>query len=146
MTRKRFQFSLEKVLHLRAHETRTAEQQFSDALRRRLEKEQELEALQNALSEASQMRPSSGLVRSSSLQNVEARRESVERQIKRAAGQLATLTERENKLRENLRKRKMDQESLETLRDKQMARHVAAVKSAESAQTDEQAIAAFNRR
>ena len=81
MTRKRFQFSLEKVLHLRAHETRTAEQQFSDALRRRLEKEQELEALQNALSEASQMRPSSGLVRSSSLQNVEARRESVERQI-----------------------------------------------------------------
>lgn len=134
------------MLHLRTHETRTAEQQFSDAVRLRVEKEQELESLHDALSEAGMLRPSGGVVKSSSLQNVEARRESIEKEIRRATGQLVSLTERENKLRENLRKRKMNQESLETLRDKQLARHTAAVKSAESAQLDEQAIAAFNRR
>ena len=146
MTRKRFQFSLEKVLHLRAHETRTAEQQFSDAMRRRREKEEEIQELHRALTEASMMLPNSGTVRSASLQSVEARREMVEQQIRRANGQLATLAQREDRLRENLKRRKMDQESLETLRDKQFARHQATARFEESAQTDEQAISAFNRK
>ena len=146
MTRKRFQFSLEKVLHLREHETRRAEQQFTDAMRSRTEKEEELAALQQALQEAGMLRPSSGTVRSASLQKVEARREDVEKKIRRVTGQLDTLTQRTDKARDNLKRRKMDQESLETLKEKQLARHRAAAKSEESAQSDEQAISAFNRR
>ena len=146
MTRKRFQFSLEKVLHLRAHETRRAEQQFSEAILRQREKEEEIQALQLTLQEAGLMRPSSGRVRSASLQGVEMQRESVEKQIKRAEGQLATLERSTEKMRAKLKERKMEQESLETLKEKQLARHLTAAKTAESAQSDEQAIAAYNRK
>jgi flagellar export protein FliJ len=146
MSRKRFQFSLEKVLHLREHETRRAEQVFTDAITRQREKEEELQNLQQRLAEAGLLRPTSGTVRSATLQKVEARREVVEKQIRRAEGQLASLARNSEKARQRLTEKKTDQESLETLRDKQLARHRAAAKSEETAQSDEQAIAAFNRK
>lgn len=128
------------------HETRRAELQFSEAMRRQREKEEQLQALQETLREAGFLRPGAGVVRSSSLQNVEARREDLERRIRRLETQLQSLSGMTEKMRQVLKQRKTVQESLERLKERQLERHLEDVRRAEVIQSDEQAIAAFNRR
>ena len=145
MSRKRFQFSLEKVLRLRSHETKRAELEHADALQRQRRQEEEVERLRSALQAAARSRSSAGCIRIHALQQAEAQREDSERRLRQSQAQLQNLEQTTERKRRMLADRRTAEESIENLREKQLEEHNAAAAATETAMLDEVAMAGFRR-
>ena len=145
MIGKKFRFSLETVLKLRAHETECARQDLGAIREHIREQEERIEAAMANLDELSR-RKVTGSVGQKSLSRSDAYRREAQERLDEERRRLEHMKELEEDARLRLVEKKGAEEAIQRLREQEEEKYWKTYYSVETGILDEQAIAGYTRR
>ena len=144
MAGKKFRFSLDSVLKLRAHETEIAREAMGWAVRKRQEQELEVQKARQRLQELAKKRLY-GAIDSMALRHHDAFRRDAQKIIEEAKQELLQAIQNEENARQIVVKKRREEESLQKLYEKEEMAHRKEMETAENQFLDEQAITSYCR-
>ena len=142
---KKFRFTLETVLRLRAHETECARQDLGTIREQIREQEERIEAALANMEDLS-LKKVTGSVGQMSLSRSDAFRREAQERLDEESRRLEHLKEMEEDARLRLVERKSAEEAFQRLREQEEEKYWKMYYSAETGILDEQAIAGYTRR
>ena len=145
MSGKKFRFSLQSVLQLRRHEVERAERQLTHLLVTYKNQQDTVAAARASLQELQEDAPGRGIVDPQTVRRHYARRQEAQQAIAAAQKRLENVRRQVEESRTHLRERRRAEESLQTLYDKEKARHDKEQALADAAFLDEQAVMRHSR-
>lgn len=146
MSGKKFRFSLASVLAVRQHEAESAQMVLAKARHRRAAHEEHLQHLQARLGAQHRRVTGAGPTTAHALHRHSARCQEARLRYEQANATLVQLHADEQEARVAMQQAYRAEEGLQVLRDKEQAEHQSAVRAAETAFLDEQAVLRYGRK
>ncbi len=143
---KKFRFSLEPVLKLRAHTTEQAKQALGRAALARQQQETALQHADERLALHAQEILGGEQITPLALRRREARRQALHVDFEAARNRLEKMRGQEKQARATLMSHRRDEEAISTLHDREKTEHEQAAEERERSFLDEQALTVFNRK
>lgn len=145
MLGKKFRFSLQKVLELRRHETKRAQQELADAKRELELKKTQLKQARQYLAKCQRTESDAEDLRPAELRKAEVYRKEARRAVEDAREALDTCRDRVEQAREAYHERRQAEEALEKLREEKKGEFDDERQRAETEFFDEQAVMRHHR-